>query len=251
MNLKFVGLRVSPALRVFTMERLTFSRWNVFGFGVRTWGIWKNVSHRGKEASCLTWQGQVKRIERLILFFLSILRRVQFDNQILTRSEGSVSPVTMTTPCCDYRKCGALKLPLMWAIFLRTSSWNFENVLCVKRTSLVVRSSEQIVSKLWQVGMHASLSACFPDGLRKSNKVCVFGAESTLHCWSGIFDFGSWKGLEKVLIFFFWKICANPELFGNLFSLKISLSLFISQKLLMNIWKKIRFSTSYEHEKWG
>ena len=69
MNLKFVGLRVSPALRVFTMERLTFSRWNVFGFGVRTWGIWKNVSHRGKEASCLTWQGQVKRIERLILFF--------------------------------------------------------------------------------------------------------------------------------------------------------------------------------------
>ena len=28
--------------------------------------------------------------------------------------------------------------------------------------------------------------------------------------WSGIFDFRSWKGLEKVLNFL-WKICANPS----------------------------------------
>ena len=137
-----------------------------------------------KKPAALLGRARSKAWERLMSF--SFLRRVQFDNQILTQSERPASPVTMTTPwpCCDYRTRGALKLPSMWycrwAIFLRTSSWNFENVLWVNRTS-GHSIQEEIVSELWQVGMHASLSASFPDGLRKSNKVCVFGAESTQH----------------------------------------------------------------------
>ena len=32
-------------------------------------GIWGNVSHRGKEGSCLTWPSLLKSIERLTLLF--------------------------------------------------------------------------------------------------------------------------------------------------------------------------------------
>ena len=42
----------------------------------------------------------------------------------------------------------------------------------------------------------------------------------------------------------------RSSLFGNRFSLKISLSLFLSQKLSMNI-RKIRYSTTCQHIELG
>ena len=162
-------------------------------------------------------------------FFFS---RVLFDNQMRGRSEWRLSPVTMTTPCCDYRTRGALKLKVDVVVSVSDLPAN----LVLKLRMFFAWSGDRTVVCLFDCAVkranrfkavtsrHAScarLSHVFRMAGAKTTKfVCLQQARSivffclfVLHFFfgSGIFNFRSWKGLGKVLIFF-WKICANPVL---------------------------------------
>ena len=118
-----------------------------------------------------------------------------------------------------------------WAISCESRPETLRDLVIELSARSIAPSSEQIVSKPWQVGMHACARLAAHifrmAGAKATKFVCLQQARMhsivsfflfiflfSIFFLSGTFDFRSWKGLEKVLNFF-WKICANP---GNVSS---------------------------------